>query len=245
MAETLESFLARQLRDVSEQGKSCRTIRLMVADSGQTFDRWDAPLRAQEGGPGPEKLAEEIIEICLSYADSFPAQGGPVMMAIVAEDVDGNERGRHLRKVTGTNRNGKTTMLGGDMSIAEGARIHVETTKSLLGAATAQNNLLVAQVKTLIEQTHALMLMGINDKMRQIEDQADRVSNGTEIDPQTKYVLEQLGKIAGPFAELVGPHLINKLASAPGPAPSPTPAPTAPPAPQVPPTPTNGAGTPN
>lgn len=222
MAETLESYLARQFRDVAEDGKSTRTIRLVVAESGQTWERWDSPLRESEGGPGVQKIADEIVELSRSYKEGFPA-GAVVMMAVVAEDASGNERARHLIKVTGENKQAKSTLLGGDTSQAEANKLFVETCKTLLQVQSSQITVMGTQIKTLLETIQTLALNSVNADLKNAEDAKNKVAQGEQLDPHTKFVLEKLAEIAEPFAKYVGPSLAKSLAGAPAPAPPPPP----------------------
>lgn len=196
MAETLEAFLKRQLRNVDESGKSAAIVRLVVAESGQQFDSWPAPLREEEGGPGPEKMGAEIEELCHGYGESFPS-GKQFQMVVVVEDRTGNERGRYIKTVFGKNASAKAGVLGGDMSIAEGARVHVETTKGLLNTMVANYNVMGQQLKAQMESNQVLMMLLMNERLTA----ANSPGAPTEIDPHVKFVMEKMGEAAGPLAE--------------------------------------------
>lgn len=176
MAESLEAFLERALRTVEESGKSTRAIRLTVAETGETFERWDSPLTKEAGGPGPAKLAEDIEDLIRSYAESFPAKS-QVQMAIIAEDGEGSAKSRHIRTVRGTNQEAKRSILGGDTSLAEGARIHVETTRSLLNTMVANYNLLGQQVKAQMDTNAALMSLLLSERLEHAETRGDAEMN--------------------------------------------------------------------
>lgn len=211
MAESLEAFLSRQFREVTEEGATTTRITLGVDETGKVFDTWYGPFLEQQGGPGAAALADEIEELCKGYADSFPSRPGGILMAIIAYDSSGKDRGTHHRKVHGTNKDGKASVLGGDSSMADGVRILVETMNQLLKASTSQTTALGQQNKQLMDHVQALMLVNINDKLQMMEETQARVEGGAELDPQTKYVMEQLGKIAGPMVETFGPAIIEAM----------------------------------
>ena len=198
MAETLESFLDRQLRVVDESGKNTRTIRLCVADTGETFERWDSPLRVEEQGPGAERLAHDIEELVRGYAETFPAKSR-VQMKIVAEDGEGSARGIHVKTVAGTNQDAKRSILGGDTSLAEGARIHVETTRHLMNSMVSHINLLSQHNLQQMQQNQQLMLMLANERL----EAAQNVDDSKAQQEQMMDILGRLSQGAGPLVQLI------------------------------------------
>jgi hypothetical protein len=220
VAETLEAFLSRHIRQVNEEGHTVKCFRLEVCETGKVFDSWFSPFRAEEQGPGPAKLAEEIEDVCKGFADSFPARSGQAIeMQIVAENTQGKDVGYYIRKVFGTNKSGKSSsILGGDTSIAEGARLHVETTRQLQAALVTHINLQTQQIKMLVEQTQAQHLMIINQSMRQLEEvevkKSEIQSSGADLSILVDKVLEKVGPVAQLVMDAMADGKKSSLASA-------------------------------
>lgn len=203
MAETLDAFIKRQLRIVEEDGKNVTSIHLTPVDGdGTPFDSWYAPLGKDQGGPGPEGIADEVETLCHGYAEQFP-KGKSVQFAVICRDKNGSERGRHLKQVFGQNVSSKggAGLLGGDQSIAEGARIHVETTKGLLNTMVANFSIMGEQLRGTMEQNSALMYLLMNERMTHARD----ADTGDEpvIHPQVKYIMEKLVEASGPLASII------------------------------------------
>lgn len=201
MAETLDRFLDRQLRVVETDGKNTATIRLVELDSQQTFERWDRPLTKEAGGPGPEKLASDIDDLITGYRDDFP-KNVTVQMGVIAEDADGATRGKWVKSLRGKSESGSRSMIGGDVSLAEGSRLHVETTKRLLEMATAQNSLFAQQVKQVMEQSQTFMVLMMNEQMQRVNAQTEHAETTAGGDEQMQRMLEKIYENMAPLVAL-------------------------------------------
>ena len=161
MAEPLEMWLTRQLREVEEDGRSTKTIKLIAGE--RPWERWDAPLLEEHGGPGPRKLAELIEELLKAIAEEAPArQGVPCM--VLALDGKGEERATWLKTVKGTAKgNGSANSFSSEaMNYAEAGKVHMQTTKELLQMQNATLANAFKQNAQLMESNQALTQMVVN-----------------------------------------------------------------------------------
>lgn len=207
MAETLEAWLTRQLRSVSEDGKSTRAIRLCAGDGGETWERWDAPLRKEEGGPGPEKLAEIIEEVIRGSAEEWPAKS-TVQIMIAAEDGEGIVRAKRLQSVRGKSQTSNGAALGGEaLQHAEASRAHADTTKTLLAIAQTQNKGLAEHNQNLMEKLEILIEKLLNEKLEHMMESAANAEGGKPVldEELTKAFLDKLGPLAEMLINTYGP----------------------------------------
>ena len=66
---------AGQVRDLLRVARS--RLTLMLTEDDPTFARWDTELAAAEGGPDPQRLAEDLGFAARKLADAFDVVTGP------------------------------------------------------------------------------------------------------------------------------------------------------------------------
>lgn len=165
MAESLEMWMGRMLRDVDEDGCQTASIHLQAGDGGQTWDRWDKPLRESENGPGPAALAHLIEEVISNAAEDWPAKKDHLVM-LVALDGNGNDRGRWSKHIKGRSKTANVTMLASEsVQHASAMQMHTETTKTLLGSANHQIQLQHKTIEMLLGQYQGMIGMFMQTKL--------------------------------------------------------------------------------
>jgi hypothetical protein len=201
VAETLENWLKRQLRAVEQSGASTQQIWLSDASSGKIHERWDAPLRTEEGGPGPDGLAEILNEVIDGLCHSANVRQ-TLEFEIVC--MDGQkppmERARYL-----LHKKGKSTSTNGAAFSPETAHVaaigqaQAETTQALLRSANAQIQQQQNLITQLTEQLHGyiqLLLQSDLEKKEVILEGAAE-TNSVQIE-----LMKQLLEKSGPLIEL-------------------------------------------
>lgn len=167
MAETLEAWLTRQLRTVEEDGKCTCQLLLQAGDGGQVWDRWDMPLRQEEGGPGAYALSTLISEVIDGAAEEWPASRMHQVM-VTALDRSGGDRGRWVKSVKGKSKTASHTMLASEsVQHAAAMQAQVETTKVLLAACNNQIMMQQATIDALLRNVGVLTALICENKVEQ------------------------------------------------------------------------------
>lgn len=164
MAETIESFVARKLKDVSEEGKTTVQFLLQAGDSLKVIDRWDRPLRTEEGGPGPAALAQMISDVIDSAAQEWPAKRMH-QVTITAFDQNGAESGMLTRSIKGGSQTATGSALASEsVQHAAAMQMHTATMGTLLGAANAQIVLQQKSIEMLMNHNEQAMALLMSQK---------------------------------------------------------------------------------
>lgn len=195
--ETIEAWVTRQLREVAEDGKSVRSIRITSGEEGRQWERFDAPLREEEGGPGPAKLAEMIEELIKGFSEEWPAKR-TVQVHITAYDAEGLEKSTYPKSVRGRSATAKDSVLGGEaLGIAQASLVHTEATKALLTLQMTQNKAIANQLATSYETNNFLIEKLVEEKIdRALQDQ----SNAPDV---AEKLAESLAEQLGPLSEMI------------------------------------------
>jgi len=176
MAETIEMWLTRQLRDVEEDGKETATIQLVAGDANSVLDRWDKPLRHSEGGPKIRELTELIQEIISSNAETWSAKRTHAV-TVIALDGHGIERARYPLQVRGKSQSAQANMNASEsVQHASAMQAHVETMRTLLGAATHQNQLLSEQNEKLMHTVTTLTGQLLSQKIEKALEKEEKTT---------------------------------------------------------------------
>jgi hypothetical protein len=192
VAETLEAWLSRQLRAVEQNGKSTQAVRLSDAASGKTHERWDSPLRKEEGGEGPEGLANIIGEVIDGMCHSANVRQ-TLEFEIVCEDGERNERARYL-----LHKKGKSTSTNGAAFSPETAHVaaigqaQAETTQALLRSANAQIQQQQKLIEQLTEQLHGYIQLLLQSDLEKKEAILENSEEGNSV--QIQLMKELLAK---------------------------------------------------
>lgn len=165
MAEALEQWIERQLRVVDDDGRSCASIELRAGQGGVIWDRWDSPLRKEDGGPGPVALAALIDEVIDAAQEDWPAKQAITVM-LIALDKQSNDRGRWTKTVKGKNSNANQGMMASEsVQHAHAMAAHVETTQTLLKASNTQVALMMQINQTLAENWQRTLALFVEQKL--------------------------------------------------------------------------------
>jgi hypothetical protein len=205
MAETLESWITRQLKVVDEDGRATAQILLQAGDGGQVWDRWDKPLRSEEGGPGPHDLATLIDEVINGAAEEWPAKKSHQVM-LTALDGNGAERGRWVKSVKGKSQTASGSMLASEsVQHASAMQMHVETMKVLLGASNHQVALQQQTISELLSHTSTLSQLVGNTRIELAMKQEHR---SEEMGQMQVEMWETLKKVTPEAMQLIA-HIIQ------------------------------------
>jgi hypothetical protein len=200
MAETLDAWLTRQLRAVEQNGKSTQAVRLSDAASGKTHERWDAPLRKEEGGEGAESLANIINEVIDGLTHSANVRQ-MLEFEVVCEDGERNERSRFV-----INKKGKSTNTNGSVFSPETAHVaqigqaQAETTQYLLRAANAQIQQQQKLIEQLTEQLHGYIKLLFQVELEKKEAELNNAEGTNTVQLE---LLKQLVEKAEPLVGLL------------------------------------------
>jgi hypothetical protein len=203
MSETLEEFLKRHLPAVEVDGRRCERILLApLNDAGEMedpFERFDAPFRTAEGGPGPEKLGATIRDLVTGYAYDWP-KGQRITFVVLCQDKDDNTRGKHFLREKGANPDIKKGP-GGAVGLMDGVGVLVKGMREMMAISSSQNHLFAEQSKTLIESQTALILMLTNERLKAAESagEASSASDNTEL----VIAINELSKRVVPLAKAI------------------------------------------
>jgi hypothetical protein len=200
MAETLEAWLTRQLRAVEQNGKSTQAVRLSDAASGKTHERWDSPLRKEEGGEGPQALADIIGEVIDGLCQSANVRQ-TLEFEIVCEDGERNERARYLlhKKGKSTSTNG-TAFSPETAHVAQIGQAQAETTQTLLRSANAQIQQQQKLIEQLVDQNHGYIKLLFQAELEKKEVELENSENTNSVQLE---LLKQLVEKAEPLVGLL------------------------------------------
>lgn len=210
MAESLETFLARQLRTVEQDGRQCERIKLILVDDAgdelpDAFETWDRPF------PPAEEFAETINALCDGHAEDFP-RGQVVLFHVVSEDAHGTRRGKHNRRTRGMSETAKR-VPGGPAAITDGVHAIVRATKELIAMNTQQTALFANQSKAIMENQQALILTLQNERLTRAEEDGARLAAAKEAPQSTEQTMELVGAVLERMSPLV--EVLMKLANQP------------------------------
>lgn len=200
MAEALEQWIERQLRVVDDDGRSCASIELRAGQGGVIWDRWDSPLRKEDGGPGPVALAALIDEVIDAAQEDWPAKQAITVM-LIALDKQANDRGRWTKTVKGKNSNANQGMMASEsVQHAHAMAAHVETTQTLLKASNTQVALMMQINQTLAENWQRTLAMFVEQKLQ----------HSLEVDKEDQQLKAEMWSTA----KQLGPDLVQLLVHA-------------------------------